>query len=244
MSKRLYSELELTIRTNDYDENDQLRPDAILDYFQMIAGIGATYACVGYKDLLEKGLLWVVVREKYDYYKKPNYDENIIVSTWPHEKGKISFLRDYQIKSVTGELLAKGTSEWVIINLETRRIERASKIDYDGDIIPDMNYPEPCGKLYYDKIDGAQLYTHKVTNSDLDHNGHMNNSKYGEIVFNCLDLSKKEVIKSLEIQFDNECKLNDIIDVYYYKDGEYTIFVGYNNEKKCFAAKALMEVME
>ena len=56
------------------------------------------------------------------------------------------------------------------------------------------------------------MYDYVVRLDSRDHNGHMNNTRYGDIVLSLCD--KEKTIKELEINFLNESLLGDTIAVY------------------------------
>lgn len=240
MSK-IYNEQQYMVRTNDFDCNDIMRPDAVLDYFQEMAGVSATASGVGFLDLKQKGYYWILMRVYFEHYGNPNPEAPIMVASWPHPKGRIDFTRDYLIKDLDGNILYKGQSLWVVIDINTRRIVRTDNINYNGEHVDMKNFADPIPKLEYEVPLLYSKYDHVVVNADLDHNKHMNNSKYAEIIFNTLDLNKKTVIKNFEIQYINEAKLSDTISTYYFKEDGYNIYIGKINDKKCFIAKLLLE---
>ena len=223
----------MTLYNSHFDLNNNLTAKAILEIFQDVASIHGEEIGVGYEVMLAKNLYWVLSRVKFDIIRMPSINEEVIIETWPHQKGRIDFDRDMKISSTSGETLVIGTSKWCVINSNTRMLERTDNINYIGEIFPDINYADRFNKIILPTEEKTFSFTHKVQFSDLDHNQHMNNTNYANLVLNA---SEDKVFNHFEINFINESKLNDEIEVSLVKNesGEYVI--GTNNEKTIFVS--------
>lgn len=226
------------IRTNDLDCFDHLQLKAILDFFQDVAGAHADCLKMGFEEMKQKGYYWVLVKTRFTKLKEPKPSSRIRVKTWPHPKGRIDFVRDYEIYDEADDLLVKGSSQWCIIDITTRRIARTDMVIY----------PKECSSesVYDQKLSGVKpiienkIFSYQVFSCDLDHNGHMNNSKYGDIVTNSLSLAELKDIKECQFDYLHEAKLDDVIDVYknYVDDG--IIISGAIGNVPCFSAKVVL----
>lgn len=223
----------MTLYNSHFDLNNNLTAKAILEIFQDVASIHGEEIGVGYEVMLAKNLYWVLSRVKFDIIRMPSINEEVIIETWPHQKGRIDFDRDMKISSTSGEILVIGTSKWCVINSNTRMLERTDNINYIGEIFPDINYADRFNKIILPTEEKTFSFTHKVQFSDLDHNQHMNNTNYANLVLNA---SEDKVFNHFEINFINESKINDEIEVSLVKNesGEYVI--GTNNEKTIFVS--------
>lgn len=211
----------ITLYNSYFDLNDNLTPKSILNIFQDIASVHAEDIGVGYKTMLDENLYWVLSRVKFDILKMPKPNQTVVAETWPHEKGRIDFDRDFLITTTEGEILIKGTSKWCVIDTTTRSLQRTDNINYIGVCSPDKNYQDRFGKIILPEMDTTTQFDHKVMFADLDHNQHMNNTNYATLVSNAI--SNKN-ISHFEINFVNECKLDDVITIQSIsEDGEYII---------------------
>ena len=204
-------ETKLTLYSSYFDLNERLTPKSILGIFQDIAARQAEDIGVGFQTMLNKNLYWVLSRVKYDIIKMPYPDQVVTATTWPHEKGRIDFDRDMLITDENGEILVKATSKWCIIDTIQRKLQRTETINYIGEIYTDVNYTERFDKITLPNIDLQKIFSHKVQFSDLDHNKHMNNTNYGSIVLNAI---KNKIFTHFEINFLNECLLDDSISIF------------------------------
>lgn len=198
----------ITLYNSYFDINDRISIKSILNIFQDVASIHAEEIGVGYKAMLDKNLYWVLSRIKIDILKMPEINQSVIVETWPHAKGKIDFDRDLRILDEDGETLIIGTSKWCVIDTINRRLQRTDNVNYLGEIFSLVNYQEKLNKITLPDSTLTEGSNYKVSFSDLDHNQHMNNTNYANLVMNTI-LSKE--ITHFEINFLNECKINDNI---------------------------------
>jgi acyl-ACP thioesterase len=85
-------------------------------------------------------------------------------------------------------------------------------------------------------------YQYKVLLTDLDHNCHLNNARYLDIIYNSGIYKGRGYFKDVEIAFIHEAKLDDIINLKYYKnENGKDCFVGYVNDEVIFEAVLTME---
>ena len=212
----------ITLYTSYFDYNDRLLTKSLLNIFQDVASFHAEELGVGFQSMLEKNLYWVLSRIKLDIIKMPTPNQTVIVETWPLVKGKIDFDRDLKISSEDGETLIIATSKWCVIDTVSRMLQRTDNVNYNGEYCLDKNYEEKFSKIILPQEPLKEKFTHIVKFSDLDHNKHMNNTNYANLVLNAVENKK---YNHFEINFSNECLLNDkiIVSSLTLDNGEYTI---------------------
>ncbi len=231
--KTMKYKTKITLFNSYFDFNNNLKLSSILSIFQDVAAHHAEDIGVGYEPMLKKNLLWVLSRVKFDIVKQPQINETVIVETWPHIKGKIDFDRDFLIKNLNQEVLIKGTSKWCVINSQTRMLSRTDEIEYVGKYYNKINYDEKFVKTpTFDTTNLKPKFSHMVSFSDLDHNGHMNNTMYANLIFDAIE---NKNVNHFQINFLNECLLNDNIDVYYVKENNQQV-CGVVNNKVVFSS--------
>lgn len=224
------------LRVSDFDGSDSLRPSAVLDMFQSVASEHATKLNIGYNELIQRDLVWVILRMRYDVKKRVSFgEENVIVKTWPHKEGRVDYDRDYAIEGLDGERLVVGSSKWCVINMSTRRISVGSAVYPEGEHYGEIIYPEGLKKLPDFSIDGAEVFEGYAGHSCLDHNGHINNVKYCDFILDAIKLEKQE-IKSFEINYINEMQVGEFT-LYTKKEGNKRLIKGFSKEKESFRAE-------
>ncbi len=228
--------LEFFVQTKDVDFNDRIKPTAILDIFQDAAGLHAKELGVGYEDLKQKNYAWVVLYQKFEILKSLPYLDTVLIHTWPKPKSRLEFTREYLITDKKEEPLVKGISNWVVIDLSTRGLVRTDSIEFNGEYVSFTNYPDKCKrKLGLDAQRIEEYFEYEVSLDDIDHNGHMNNSRYLNILQNYLfTYGSKSYMKDVEIAYVKEVKYKEHIRIGHFKFEEKEAFIGYCNNEICF----------
>lgn len=188
--------------TDNMTYNYQIRPEAILDLFQSIAGMHANIIGCGLDDLLKHDLAFILLRTTYDVYKPIKRYTRVKVVTWPNISKRIEYDRTYEIRDIsTDELLVKGASKWVLMDLKTRRIARNAPFCIEPYL---EGYANEISKIDYSSLDFIDYKKYIVSPLDVDVLGHFNNTKY-------VNMIPQELYSHLEINYVLEAKLNDEI---------------------------------
>lgn len=228
--------MDFFIHTKDVDHNDIIRPSAILDMFQDLAGIHAEELGVGYQYLKDQNYAWVVLYQRYEIKKLPPYLKQVTLTTWPKPKRRLEFEREYLLQDKNGIDLVQGISNWVIIDLTTRGLVRSDKIEFQGEYETFTNFFEKCKrKLNLDPNKIEKYYEYEVTLEDIDHNGHMNNARYLNSIQNIFfSIDSKKYMKEVEISYIKEARYKDRIRIGHYSVNEKDAFIGFLDNEICF----------
>lgn len=223
------------IHTSFVDSTDTLRPFAIWELFQAVAASNAKEAGAGYEDLLKLNLLWVVAYQEFKIVGRvPKYSDIVRVVSWPHPKTRLEFTREYEMYDSNNNLCICGISSWFTVDKDTHKLTKGDNVSFNNDnYYPKTNYPGfRRRKLNLDPVGNESSYKYKILLTDLDHNGHTNNAKYFDIVYN-LGITKIKDIKSGAISFIKEANLGEELIIKYFKNIENNdCYIGYleNNE--------------
>lgn len=230
----LYYSAKYRLRPSDFRPiGDTLSSTSLLDIFQDLAGDHATRLGLGFEDFIKKDLIWMIVSSKYEIYEDIPMYADIEAFTWPKQKGKIDFIREYKI-NYNGKTCVRATSRWIIANAKTRRLYIPRDIEFPGEYHEEDNLVKLEKLIDFDVI-GLEKHTFVPRFMDLDHNGHVNNIRYATFIEDVLKLEKQ--IKSFSITYVKEAKLGDNIDIYYLKNEFGYDLKGMVNGETCFLAK-------
>ncbi len=231
-------------QTRDVDMNDVMKPVAILDIFQDASEIHAEKIGVGYDAIKRLGYAWVVLFQEFEIKNIPPYCKEIMVSTWPKPKQRLEFEREFLMHTLDHKPLVQGRSNWAVISMADHRLVRANEVDFNGTYETFTNYPNRCPrKLRLDSNLIEDWFSYKVLYDDLDHNGHMNNARYLNILFNEYPLYQtRKYISKVQIAYIKEARLHEMIEVGHYHENGKEAYIGYVNKELCF--ECLMEVKE
>lgn len=229
---------EYFLRSGDFDKYNHIKPSAVLELFQDAAGQHALELGVGFEDMLKRSYLWVLTRIKFKVMAQVKCHQKVTVKTWPLQPNRLNYRREYSIENEDGEPLIVGSSEWVIMHSETRRL------------VSDPNlYPFTDGfhneKMFEDKLlkvhDFEATTTPRIVNagfSDLDTNNHVNNTKYANYVLDAIAPSKEDILKLFQIDYRREVLEGTELNIFYQKDANEILAKGENkNGDIMFACK-------
>ena len=222
--------------------HDYIRPAGVLDIFQDIASDHAALIGVGYEAMLAKKYLWVVNYIEFEINDIKTITRDIKVKTWPHAKNRLEFPREFEFINKVGKTVVNGISSWFIVSEDEHKIMRADDVLFGGEFKAETHYPAfRRGKLNRPEGNPVKEFDYQVRPTDLDHNGHLNNARYLDIIYNMFDTNYNYIFNSCEIAFHHEALQNEIIHVIHYKDDIYDCFIGYVNNELSFEVKMILK---
>lgn len=191
-------------------ETDFLRRWKISSFFLAMQDAASTHASllgVGYYDLLERDMVWVLSRVKLRIYDFPLVDSPVTIQTWP--KGyqqKLFFMRDFHFLAEDGHRLASASSAYVLVNPHARRVLAPTVLNGN---MPDNGglsaISEPLEKIAaVEPLEGC--LTVRAGYSSVDLVGHVNNARYIDWISDCFTFDEHQAHKLawLQVNFLNE----------------------------------------
>jgi len=195
---------EHTLKSYQCDRYGFMRPIMIMNELQGLAGKHADLLGAGRETCFAHGVAWVVTHMFVDIIDMPRAKEKLIYSTWPSVSGAVRSERDFEIRDDKGNLKIRAISQWVLIDLNTRRPVRIS------DYFPTWSgLPERVWEREFDKAgDFIPTKTRVMAcrYDDIDVNQHINNAVY-----------TVWATESVGFKYRNEHKLRGI-DVYFERE--------------------------
>ncbi|CAL9108116.1 unnamed protein product [Musa textilis] len=170
-------------------------------------------------------LIWVTSRMHIEIYKYPAWGDVVEIETWCQGEGRIGTRRDWILKDLaTGEVIGRATSKWVMMNQDTRKLQRVSDEVREEYLVycprtPRLSFPEENNgslKKIPKLADPAQYSRLGLVprRADLDMNQHVNNVTYIGWV---LESMPQKIIDTHELQtitldYRRECQHDDAVD--------------------------------
>jgi len=207
---------EIFFTYSDFDIYDNIFISSILKCFQDIAGEHADILGCGYEEMKSKGIIWIVVRAKLDIYSQPKEKQLLILETKVKKIRGISIEREFSIRDkFSNELIVSGQYVWCLASIEKRNLIKPTSL-VQPDVF-DENY------IYSDSLKALPNFNHEdkskkefaVNYTDLDHNLHMNNCKYADLIQNTIETKLDNFISSYEIDYEKEICKNETINLFY-----------------------------
>ena len=181
-----------------------------------------------YDDLLDSGRALMVSRMDIEILEPPLMEEPVQASTWPVLPKGAVIHRCYEI-SRDGKILARGSSDWALVDSESRRILRMTAETFPnyryGDYVPLFDKKLHIDKETADAMEDAGV--HRVTLRDCDCNGHVNNTYYADILCDLIpELYDYEHhwVRSVRLHFAKEAPLGSEISIRRFKENNVYLF--------------------
>ena len=179
----------------DVDYKNNLKIKSALSYLEDVAGIHSNIAGFGLLDIEKNKKTWVLINWKLEFIRRPKYSEN-------------------------GEIIAKATSKWVLIDLETMGITKPT------DLIMKLYTTEP-DKVFETKLeklkepkDYISSSKIKITKDMIDANGHVHNINYIDFATQVMPLEVMQNAKKVEVLYKKEIRDVENIKAFYGKEDE------------------------
>ena len=208
---------ELIIPCYDTDFSCLLKPAAFMDLAQEMANIHAQKLGFGYDDLMRTRTVWVLSRMHIHFDRYPEWREDVVLSTWHKGASRLFYLRDFQMKDRSGNVLVSATTSWLVINIDTRRLCRDVEILDSGTACMEHAIEQACDKVQLPAgVQEEKVAEHRVVYSDVDLNGHTNNARYLVWAMDVLDYDFviKNPVRDVRINFNSETRPGDVVELY------------------------------
>jgi acyl-ACP thioesterase len=170
---------ELLLRSKHVDMYRRLRTSELFRLLQEASIRHTEELGMGRDKTLDRGILWVLGLQRAEIVRMPEYDEEIVLKSWPGKTMHVLFPRYYSLETRAGEPLLRASALWTLVDEKTRKMVFPEKagIVIDGVTTgEEIALPSPppsmeCGE--------SLVFT--VPYSYVDINGHMNNCRFFDL---------------------------------------------------------------
>lgn len=210
---------EYRLKALDVDINGRWMPSAIFVRMQELAETHAELVGLGRTQIIEMGFAWVLTRMHLQMHHYPSLGQTIRVATWPLKPSSLLFRRQFQFEDLDGRILGRAASQWVVFDLGERVLRRTSVLgDYPYNPEAENVIGEP-GKITLP--DGMkEVFIRRVQYSDVDMNGHMNNSKYLNWICDIFPVAfvRQMHLSDIYINYVSEAHIGEDVAMYMLED--------------------------
>jgi len=202
----------------DIDKNAYITNKAILRFFENTATYHSDSIGGGIKAVEETGLTWIVLDWRIKVIKRPKYGEKLMVRTWSRGIQKFFAFRDYELINDKNEILAIGTSKWVLMDINKNRMvllndehmkryESEDRTVFSEDELSKIEVPQ--------EFSNEISYT--VMRRDIDFNKHMHNLYHFDLAYEVLpdELYDNSTFDNFRITYKKEIKLGETVTCKY-----------------------------
>jgi len=194
------------------DMNGHIKlPDVILLSLQ-VSGMQSIELGVSDKAILEDyNLVWIITDYDIEVVRLPRFAEEITIETEALSYNRLFCYRRFTIYDETGQELIHMMATFVLMDRDSRKVHAVEpeivapyQSDFDKKLIRGPKYEslnEPVSKDYH-----VRFY-------DLDMNGHVNNSKYLDWIFEVMgaDFLTQYIPKKINLKYVKEVRPGGVI---------------------------------
>ena len=165
--------------------------------------------------LKDNGYAILVSRVSFRIHSMPRENQRIVITTWEEEPEALQLMRAYEISSDDGTKLVTGYSSWLLVDPVARRIIPTKKFSlHEPTGIKKEHDCSAPGKIIVPET-MELLQKRTIGFSDLDSNGHTNNSRYGAFIMDALPLDWADrPLRDFRINYSKEAMLGQELSVY------------------------------
>lgn len=197
--------LTMRVRYQDIDSRLLTTPQALLGYMQEAAVTQAQSLDRGFGWLAYRNYAWMIVHTMLEAGRLPEWRSELTIQTWPSEMGRLLSRREFTISDQHG-LCAQASTLWAFMDTQKRSVTRVPRELADSySVLEEQAISGRFSRpLKLSQSTPAESWL--VRRSDIDSNGHVNNLRYLNWIFDSLPerLAKRIQFSKLNIRYQKE----------------------------------------
>lgn len=240
MTKIIPTEYTLPIKVASYDvgANNIMRLSAVLRYQQEAGEQHLVGAGLGWQDMLRMGMVFVTSRWHTVVHRLPAMEEQVTLTTWHRNRKGPRFFRCYEWRDGAGNLLIEGVMQFALVSVTEHRLLRGDEFMAVAPL-PDSPRDVTCGDpARFPVRNLTPVGEYRVRWSDIDRNGHLNNTHYADLMLDGLPADRLAGAPvEVDLHFAGECRLGDVLTLSAAEAEGVTTVAGDTYRGRSFAAR-------
>lgn len=216
----------IVLTSRDVNMHRRLRTSRLFEFMQESAIHHTEQLGAGRALTLDKGILWVVTMQQTRIARMPEYDEEVLLESWPGKTMHVLFPRYFRLLDSSGSCLVTASALWTLVDSESRKLvfPESCGVNIQGEITGfETSLPSPVPRREADRH-----HDFTVPFSYVDINGHMNNTRYYDLVEDlCPAAARGDTPALISAEYSGELRLGDTVRVDWREDGEEYYFCGF-----------------
>ena len=194
------------------------RASSLLYFAQEAAGAHCYELGADWDTLNQRDLFWAVLRYRVQVTRLPSAGQTITVETWPMPTTRSVFPRATLVKDENGNELFRAIGLWVLMDKNTRTMVLPGKSGLD--LPGTLRGCEPDTPASLFPGDYPNCACRRVGYTELDRNGHMNNTRYMNWVDDLLTAQyhKAHPVAEFSICYLSEARENEELALHWQLD--------------------------
>lgn len=226
------------VATYDVGPDRLLTPSAQLRLQQEVGERHFGEGGLNFEGVAAFGMAFVVLQNNAVIIRRPAIGEEIVIKTWSRNVKGMRFFRCYRFEDAAGNTLIDSIASFALVDVKEHTLLRPTQFPVEVEHQPDLPHscPEPAKLKMPEQAQACGEHT--VTLSQLDFNGHLNNTRYADIVFDYLPADTASTMRGFSITFSHEAKQGDVLALSRVKNENGAWLVtAQNGDQTCFTAE-------
>ena len=194
------------------DMNGHIKLSDVILLSLQVSGMQSIEIGVSDKDMLERyNLVWIITDYDIDVVRLPRFAEEITIETEALSYNRLFCYRRFSIYDEAGQAIIQMLASFVLMDRDSRKVHAVEaelvapyQSEFSKKLIRGPKYrdlEEPISKDYH-----VRFY-------DLDMNGHVNNSKYLDWIFEVMgaDFLTQYIPKKINLKYVKEVRPGGVI---------------------------------
>ncbi len=230
------------IRTYQADMTDHLTPGALLQMMQEMAGTHAELLNVGRSALIPMELCWILTRVEVHMDRWPTSGQTLTIETFPMPNRRWFFPRYFIFRDTSGMQIGYAGTLWALLDIRERRMSKPDEImrlmPDNSDLTAPMGLPATVSEVAIPPVTDVILPRY----TDLDVNGHVNNTRYIDWCCNALGIETMQRCQlcSFALNFNQEIRPGQTIRTELRRAGDAFSFSGFDGDTRHFDVGGLL----
>lgn len=204
---------EYIINVHDADLNGIVSVSGLLRYMQDTANLQMAGEGPSFDELFAGGHSFVLSRMGISIYAPLHAHETIRSQSWAVASRGMTFNRCYRIYR-GDDIVAEASSAWALLNTKEHRLCRAGEIPLHYSEDEALELDLPARFRMPPEVQLNLMGERTILYADVDQNGHLNNTRYPDILCSYLPNMHHSRVISMVISFASEAPLGETEKIY------------------------------
>ena len=204
-----------SIKWHDTDANRQARPSALVTYLQETANEHLIHIGISLDELRDRyGLAFILGSISVCSYEPLFSGDAIAVETWTCGERGFRHNRCFRVLR-EGKTIAEAISVWALIRLSDGSLVKVEDMPYHIEPEEPITLSRVPVRLKMPPIEEMeQAGTRRIVYSDIDYNGHMNNTRYPDMLCDFVPEMRESRMTGMVLSYRKEAAFEHTLRVF------------------------------
>ncbi len=205
-------EKKFVVQFGDVDIHNRLTLKGAYRLMQEAANCHSDQVGYGINNIEKTDYSWVLYQQRCRMFARPRWNTTLDIRTWSRGAEGLICLRDFEVCTEEGELVALASTSWLLVSAATQRMVKipAGMMEEYGTVDRAV-FSEPLERLR--PVPGEEkTWEYTILKRDLDINRHVNNLCYLDFVLESLPQETSlEDFGEVDVMYKKAAHLGDQI---------------------------------